>query len=89
MLRITPIASQDNRVALQVEGRIVGEDTLLLERECWAIQGGGSSVRLDLAGVRYVDRSAIRLLKALQQQGLEISGCSPLLREILADGDPR
>lgn len=89
MLRITRSDRPTNRVSLQVEGRIVGEDVRILDRECRSLLGTGSALHLDLAGVRFVDRAGVAVLRALRREGLEIERCSPLLQEILDDGDPR
>lgn len=88
MLRITRSDRPRNHVSLQVEGRIVGDDVRILDCECRSLLWTGSALRLDLAGVRFVDRAGVAVLRALRREGLEIEGCSPLLQEILDDGDP-
>lgn len=77
----------DRGSTLQVEGRIVGDGSTVLERECRSRLGTGSSVRLDLERVRYIDREAVALLRRLRREGLELTNCSPLLEEMLDEGE--
>ena len=72
---------------LKVEGRIVGDDSALLERECRSLLAGGFPLRLDLSEVRFVDLAGVAMLRALRRDGLGIDGWTPLVREVLdADG---
>lgn len=89
MLRITRADHPGNRVSLRGEGRIVGADVEILERECRPLFGRESSVRLDLAGVRLVDQAGVTALRALRRAGFHLERCSPLLQEVLDDGDLR
>ena len=89
MLRITRTDQPGYLVSLRVEGRIVGAAVETLERECRPLLGQESGVRLDLAGVGLVDQAGLAALRALRRAGFLIEGCSPLLQEVLDDGDPR
>lgn len=89
MLRITRADHPGNRVSLRVEGRIAGADVEILERQCRPLLGRESAVGLDLAGVRLVDQAGVAALRTLRRAGFHLEGCSPLLQEMLDDGDPR
>lgn len=88
MLRITR-TERPEEASLRVEGRIVGDDSAILDRECRSLLASGSTLRLDLSGVRFVDRAGVAVLRALRREGFGIEGCSPLLQEVLDDGDAR
>src|SRR5256886_2487434 len=59
ILRLTRIASNDPGVTLRAEGRVAGEWSMLLERECAAAAGEFGVVHLDLAAVAYVDTKGV------------------------------
>ena len=69
-----------------MEGQVVGEWTMLLERECAAAAREFGAVDLDLAGVSFVDTRGVAVLKRLGRAQVTISHCAPLIRELLDGG---
>src|SRR5262245_43002342 len=87
VLRITKGPESDSGATLELEGRIVGEGATLLERECIELLEMKAAVRLDLAGVSFVDRAGIDALRRLSGIGVEIhSRSGPLTSVLEADG---
>ncbi len=72
MLRITREEGSCSRALLRLEGSIVAEWAALLERECSGLLRSRGAVSLDLAGVRFVDRAGVEVLKRLSRAGVEI-----------------
>ena len=75
-LRITRRKASSLRAILVLEGKVAAEWAALLERECSGLLRSPLPVRLDLAGVTFVDRSGIRTLRRLSRKGVEIV-CPP------------
>jgi ABC-type transporter Mla MlaB component len=84
MLRITENETEGGRgLTYQLEGRLVGpwvQETQLL---CEAALRSRESVTLDLAGVSFIDREGIALLRNLQSRNVHISNCSGFIAELL------
>jgi len=74
-LRITRWKGTAARVCLRLEGSLVREWAALLERECSDLCLSGTAVRLDLAGVGFVDHAGVEVLQRLSDDGAEI--CCP------------
>ena len=85
ILRLTRIPNNDPGVTLRAEGRVVGEWSMLLERECAAAAGEFGVVHLDLAAVAYVDTKGVAALKRLMRSHVTISSCPPLVQELLGE----
>jgi hypothetical protein len=75
-LRITREPEGKPRAVLRLEGSLAGEWASLLERECRDLSRSAAAVRLDLAGVGFVDRGGIEALRRLNRAGTEIC-CEP------------
>ena len=71
-LRITREPETAGRATLRLEGSIVREWAALLERECADVRRSRPFVRLDLAGVAFVDRAGVAALERLSRAGAEI-----------------
>ena len=71
-LRITRKSRSRSRATLVLEGKVAAEWSALLERECSDLLRSRPALRLDLAGVDYVDRSGIRALRRLSRKGIQI-----------------
>ena len=71
-LRITRKSRSRSRATLVLEGKVAAEWSALLERECSDLLRSRPALRLDLAGVDFVDRSGIRALRRLSRKGIEI-----------------
>ena len=63
-------------MTLKLEGSIVTEWAALLEDECSDLLRSSAAVRLDLAGVGFVDRAGLEALERLSLAGAEIC-CRP------------
>ena len=75
-LRITRKKRSRSRATLVLEGRVAAEWVALLERECSDLLRSRLALRLDLAGVTFVDRVGVRTLRRLDRKGVEIR-CRP------------
>ena len=75
-LRITRKKRSRSRATLVLEGKVAAEWVDLLERECSDLLRLRLAVRLDLAGVTFVDRTGVRTLRRLDRKGVEIR-CRP------------
>lgn len=87
MLRVTTLGKNGNGTVLRVEGRIVAAWAEVLEAQCRASLDRGEPLRLDLAGVSYVDGAGMAALRRLRDARVALDGCSPLLQELLAGED--
>jgi ABC-type transporter Mla MlaB component len=83
VLRITREKETHLGVTLRLEGRVTGEWAALLERECSDRLRSGDSVRLDLAGVTFVDRSGVEVLERLSHAGVEVRHPSEPVASVL------
>lgn len=84
MLLIKRDDVDEHRVILTLEGRIDGAWAEVLARECEALIEEGLRVDLDLAEVVFVSRAGVELLRRLDEAGVRILECSPLLAAMLA-----
>jgi ABC-type transporter Mla MlaB component len=75
-LRISRKKGSRSRATLVLEGKVAAEWVALLERECSDLLRSGLAVRLDLAGVTFLDRAGVRTLQRLSRAGVEIR-CRP------------
>jgi len=57
----------------------------LLEAECRELLAANLCVVLDLGGVSYLDRSAVRMLRELTRGTLGLVNCPPLVEELLTE----
>jgi anti-anti-sigma regulatory factor len=70
-------------VALIVQGYIVSEWAGVLEHECAELIRSGLDVVLDLSGVGFISRTGVEVLGRLSRAGAAITGCSPLIADVL------
>ena len=82
-LRITRERGSRFRANLKLEGRLVAEWAALLERECLDLLLSRGAVRLNLAGVVFVDRASVEVLGRLSRMGVEIRCRSRLIASVL------
>ncbi|MCI0484069.1 MAG: STAS domain-containing protein [candidate division NC10 bacterium] len=83
MLRIDKIGEDDATVTLKLEGRIVDRWVAILEHECSRILRGPTGLALDLAGVTFIDRGGLALLKRLRSHRVRLVNCSLFVQELL------
>ena len=76
VLRIRKRDGSDSGSILLLEGRLLAEEALLLERECFELMQSRDEVSLDLTGVSFVDQAGVKVLRQLHLAGVEIR-CRP------------
>ena len=81
MLRITRLSQKGRGLTIKLEGEIVGA-WVAAARDACAVRGR-RRLRLDLAGVTYVDAAGIQLLRDQMAEGVEIAACSSFVGELL------
>jgi anti-anti-sigma regulatory factor len=84
MLRITR-QDEPSKVTLQLEGSITAGEIPSLDSAWRSCVSTERSVVIDLAGVRFVDAAGAAVLRALRQGRIEVTGCSPFVRELLGE----
>jgi hypothetical protein len=70
--------SNGNCTTLRLIGRIRSEHLLELQKE---IVDGGTGVALDLEEVNLVDMEVVKFLTACEAEGVNVTRCSPYIRE--------
>jgi anti-anti-sigma regulatory factor len=85
MLRLTRTTESPSGVVLKAEGRVMAEWAELLEAECRELLAAHLRVVLDLGGVSYLDRGAVRVLRELTRGTLGLVNCPPLVEELLTE----
>jgi anti-anti-sigma regulatory factor len=85
MLRLTRTTRRPHEVVLVLEGQVVAEWVRLLEEECLELSETDHKLLLDLAGVSYLDRRAVRLLRELSARSVSIINCPPLVEDLLRE----
>jgi len=88
VLRITSVSSPSGEVELRLEGRLVGRWVGLTRRICLRALDDGSSVTVDLAGVAFIDRDGVALIRDLTDRGVSVVHCSPFVGELLRGVTP-
>lgn len=83
MLRITGIEPSARDVILRLEGKLIGPWVNELKSNCAIVREERRQLLLEMAEVSFVDRSGIALLRVLQESGVELAGCLPLISEEL------
>jgi hypothetical protein len=83
MLRISQAAAAGCLVALKVEGAIVGDWVPLLETECLRHLQADKRVELDFAGVGFVDRDGVAMVRSLVAGGIHVVGASAMVNALL------
>jgi ABC-type transporter Mla MlaB component len=81
MLRITKSAEMNfDGTKLRLDGNLVGPWVLELMLLCEPILAAGGTLRLDCAGVSFVDGDGISLMHRLQDSGADLMNCSPFIK---------
>ena len=83
MLRIVRNDADSHGIVLILEGRIVAAWADMLERLCTEAMRSERPVMLDLSGVSLIARSGKEALGRLARAGIGITGCSPLIADML------
>ena len=85
MLRISEIGGSNGDMLLKLEGRIVGPWIGELAGASGRILDAGRTLKLDLAGVSYVDREGLKLLLTLEDRSVTLEGMTPFVAEELRE----
>lgn len=85
ILKISTLATSRSSETLRVEGHLGGPSVGELHRCCGGVLFSGRELRLDLAGVSFIDREGVALLRTLKLAGVELVNCSPFLGLRLAE----
>jgi hypothetical protein len=89
MLKITKTESTAGNVILHLEGKLVGAWVNMLKSYSSTVGEEGRRLTLEMTGVSFADRNGISLLRNLEESGVELAGCSPLIVEELNRRAPR
>ena len=86
---ITQIEDTDrDRAILRVDGELLLDDALLLERLAQGLLSKSDGVTIDLADLDFIDSDAASVMKRLQETaGIEISGMEIFLQNVVNDAE--
>ena len=84
MLRIQRDEVNAHEATLHLQGRIISDWVVVLERECDEASRAGLRIALDFSEVVFIDRSGFAALARLSRAGADFIGCSPLVAAMLA-----
>lgn len=88
ILKISVAKSSSQNEVLRLEGHLGGPWVDELWHSCCYAMAAGKRLTLDLAGVSFVSRDGVRLLKKLQQDEVEVANCSPFVAlQLQEDGE--
>ncbi|HSJ98832.1 MAG TPA: STAS domain-containing protein [Myxococcota bacterium] len=82
MLRITR-TDREGTTTLLLEGRLTRRERTALDEACADCIADRGAVVIDLAGIGFVDAAGAAALRAWRERRVELTGCSPYVRELL------
>ncbi len=83
MLRIEKVGDDAATVILKLEGRIVAQWVTVLDEECQRVLRRPTPLVLDVAGVTFVDRDGVAMLRKMRNERVQLVNGSVFLRELL------
>jgi hypothetical protein len=83
VLRISSATEAGSLVRLKAEGTIVGDWVPLLEAECLRHLAARGLVELDVAGISFVDRAGVVMVRGLVGRGVQVVGAGALVEALL------
>jgi len=84
MLRIIEISEDDKTVTLRLEGKIVNEWILVLERAClYHKDKKNKTLLLDFSDVTFISDEGVKMLENIKDGRVKVTNCSPFIRSIL------
>jgi anti-anti-sigma regulatory factor len=89
MLKITKTESSPGDVILHLEGKLIGAWVNVLKSYSSTVRGKRLRLTLEMTKVSFADRTGISLLCTLEESGVVLTGCSPLIVEELIRRSPR
>jgi len=87
VLRITTIQNDGSSAVLKLEGKLLEPWIGELHEACRRTCERTASATLDLAGLSFVDAPGTIALRDLRRRGVKLTGCSPLVAELLKEID--
>jgi ABC-type transporter Mla MlaB component len=89
VLRISDCAGDGTPARLRLEGNLTGEWVALLQTECRRYLEAGEPLELDVAGVGFIDRAGVALVRGLLARNVRLVGAGSLVGALLGvEGDP-
>jgi ABC-type transporter Mla MlaB component len=70
MLKITRVASSNQEITLQLDGRVAGQWIELLRESAESVLGEGLRLTLDLENICFIDCEGLALIKSLMGRGV-------------------
>ena len=70
MLKITRVASSNQEINLQLDGRVAGQWIELLRESAESVLGEGLRLTLDLENICFIDCEGLALIKSLMGRGV-------------------
>lgn len=86
ILKISSLESSGSGKTFRLEGHLGGPSVSELHRSCGQVLLQGRQLTLDLAGVSFIDRDGISLLKELKILDVKLRNCSPFVALRLQEG---
>lgn len=83
MLRITSLTDAGSMRTLKLEGKLLAPWTDEVRAACDAATAERVTLRLDLAGVAFVDPSGAELLRELARRNVKLVACSPFVETLI------
>jgi ABC-type transporter Mla MlaB component len=85
MLRITENGSTEETTILRLEGQMIGQGVVEVQKICEQYLAEGRRLVLDLSEMLFVDRSGVALLRELMRREVTLIRCTPFLTEQLKE----
>lgn len=85
MIRITVIAQDPKEVVLKIEGRLEGEDVVLLAAEGEGYLLQTERLVLEITEVKFIDQAGIQLLQRWARKRLVLQGGAPFVQALLKE----
>jgi anti-anti-sigma regulatory factor len=85
MLRITVLNANGAPAIVKLEGKLLEPWISELQEACRVARKHYAAATLDLAGLSYIDASGAIALRDLMRRGVVVTGCSPLITELLKE----
>ena len=79
MLKIAVLEQSRQRATLHLEGVVTGPWVEELRTSCRAALASSGRLTLDLAGVSFLSREAVSLIRALMAEGVVVNNCSSFI----------
>jgi anti-anti-sigma regulatory factor len=87
MLRVTEVSEDDKTVTLRLEGKVVNEWILILERACiYYKDKKNKTVLLDFSDVIFISEEGVKMLESIKDKRIKIINCSEFIRSLIKLG---